>query len=141
VLPRNALQRRNINFSFATLLMLILRLALALVRLLLLLLSVPALRRLLAALLVRRRRTLLLLVLGVSITVVLHGHDIGTFVEGLVELANVTGDILVAGNGKGNERLESRGVCISAKVFFQNVMELESKRRAFLKRALVWDRD
>lgn len=89
--------------------MLILRLTLALVRLLLLLLllSVPTLRRLLAALLVLRRSLLVLvLVLATSIaTAVLHGHDIGAFVERLMELANVTGHVLVAGNGKGNERL------------------------------------
>lgn len=49
---------------------------------------------------------MLVLVLATSIaTAVLHGHDIGAFVERLMELANVTGHVLVAGNGKGNERL------------------------------------
>jgi hypothetical protein len=47
-------------------------------------------------------------VAAATATTVCHGYDVGSTIERLVEVADVTRDVLVSGDGEGNDGLPSQ---------------------------------
>ncbi len=64
------------------------------------------------------RRWSLLLRSTAAAAAALHGDDVGAGFKGLVEVADVAGHVLVAGDGKWDEGLVG-GKCISAELYIE----------------------
>lgn len=72
-----------------------------------LVLAAPSLRRTTLLMMLWRRR------MAAAATTVGHGHDVRAALERLVEVADVAGDVLVPGDGEGNDGLEIGRVSIA----------------------------